>query len=433
MEKEIAILKQQPHKPQFSSNEQSSFSATKLLKKKDNNWHKAKRQKIEIDQHVQLQEADTCDCGSKEFEIISTTTKIVQGLIIKRNNTAYHGRRKKCRSCGKVFIPQIPAEVKGLSFDSNTQTITSFMKFACRFTHPLLHTFFTGFGLQISYGQITNMLQRNSKKLYPAYTYLRTIGIQKSLYLQSDATGTKRKRLVSNEVVNQHLHFLGNRFFSLFKITLKYNAEVMKQLVGRRGMKKVYLSDDASPNGSKLKIKKKQLDWIHEIRHYLKLWPKLKVHRTKAEAAIEQLLNFYHQAKDYKTHPTTEKKIAVRQLFDAITQQRTGFEALDRQLGLTKKKRERLLVFLTYPFVPIDNNQAERDLREAVIIRKISRETKSQAGDRSIERHLSVIQTAKKQGLNAFDTLHGLLTGNLPLTVLTTNFEPNVGYDKLFC
>ena len=72
-------------------------------------------------------------------------------------------------------------------------------------------------------------------------------------------------------------------------------------------------------------------------------------------------------------------------------------------------------------YVPIQNNQAERDLREFVILRKISGETKSLAGDRSIERHLSIIQTARKQGLNVFETLHGLLTNTLPLSVLTAN------------
>jgi len=104
-----------------------------------------------------------------------------------------------------------------------------------------------------------------------------------------------------------------------------------------------------------------------------------------------------------------------------MTTTTTGYEPVDTQLALTRKKRRRLLLFLDYPFVPIQNNQAERDLREFVILRKISGETKSLAGDRSIERHLSIIQTARKQGLNVFETLHGLLTNTLPLSVLTAN------------
>lgn len=422
LKQEIAILKQQPKAPQFATPENSSFSVSKLLKK-DKHWHKSsKKGSIEIDQDVQLPEVNECVCGSVDFTTIQTTTKIVQGMLIKRNNTAYHGKKKKCIQCGKIYKTRIPEDVKGLSFDSNTQSIASFLKFACRFTHPLLHNFFTGFGMQISYGQITEMLSRNSKKLHPSYLHLKHAGIQHNSYLHSDATGTKRKQPTTQEITNQHLHFLGNTFLSLFKITRKYNASVLNQFLGRHGRRKLYISDDGSPNGNKLKVKRKQLCWIHEDRHYLKLSPRLNIHREKLQTVISQLLEFYHLAKRYGENPTAEDKKRLKEMFDIITRQKTGYEALDHQLTLTKRKHNRLLLFLDYPFLPIQNNLAERDLREFVVMRKISGETKSQKGDRSIERHISVIQTARKQGLNVFETLHGLLTGEFSPAVLTTKF-----------
>lgn len=420
LKQEIARLKQQPQKPQFDKQNQS-FSATKLVKKKDKRWHKSERNPIEVDVHVQLPEVDTCVCSSTDFETINTTTKAVQGLVIKRNNTAYHWRKKKCVACGKIFSTQLPKDTKGVSFDSNTQTLASYLKFSCRFTHPLLYTFFTGFGMQISYGELTEIIHRNSRKLHPSYLHLKTVGIQKSRYLQSDATGAKRKQLATGEIVNQHLHFVGNSKLSLFKITKRYNAIVMNSLLGKHGRKKLYVSDDAGANGRKLRNKRKQLCWIHEDRHYLKLSPRLKIHREKVQTIVTQLLEFYHLAKAYGRNPIREEKKKLRNLFDTITKQTTGYNALDKQLVLTRRKRNRLLLFLEYPFLPIHNNQCERDLRELVILRNISGETKSLAGDRSIERHMSIIQTAKKQDLNVFDTLHGLFTGTLPLSVLTAN------------
>jgi len=422
LKQEVARLKQQSKAPQFTSPRNPSFSASKLLKK-DKLWHKSsKKGLIGVDQDIQLPEVDRCICGSVEFTTLQTTVKIVQGMIIKKNNTAYHGKRKQCKSCGKVFTAQIPEDVKGLSFDSSTQSLASYLKFACRFTHPLLHSFFTGFGIQISYGQITEILQRNSKKLHPAYVHLKHDGIKQSGYLHSDATGTKRKQLVTNKIINQHLHFLGNKFLSLFKITLNYNSAVLNQFLGRYGRRKLYVSDDGSPNGGKLKVKRKQLCWIHEDRHYLKLSPRLKIHREKLQTVINQLFEFYHLAKDYGRDPTAGRKKELKDMFDTMTRQKTGYGALDHQLTLTKRKHDRLLLFLDYPFLPIQNNQAEQDVREFVVMRKISGETKSQKGDRSIERHLSIIQTARKQGLNVYETLHGLLTGILSPTVLTAKF-----------
>lgn len=111
----------------------------------------------------------------------------------------------------------------------------------------------------------------------------------------------------------------------------------------------------------------------------------------------------------------------LQQQFDYIVTTKTGYDALDYRLWLTKRKKRRLLLFLNDPVIPIHNNQAERDLRPAVIIRKISRETKSLAGNKSLERHLSVIHTAQKQQLNVLQTLHGLLTNTISPFVLTTH------------
>jgi Transposase IS66 family len=420
LKQEIARLKKQPRKPQFSA---TSYAAPKQREKEKKQWKKGTRGKIEIDQDVQLPEVEKCACGSTEFTTIATTTKVVQGLVIKRNNTAYHGRSKTCISCGKVYSTSIPEDVKGVSFDQTTQSLVSFLKFNGRFTQPLLYRFFHEFGVQISYGEIQHILERNSKKLHGAYLHIRRKGLYKSRYLQSDATGAKRRQKASHQIAHQFLHIIGNLKFSLFKITKKYNSSITNQLLGKHGRRKIYLSDDASPNGKLLNIIRKQLCLVHEIRHYRKLSPRYNIQRKKQQEVLTKWQEFYHVAKEYGHDPTQEKKDAIRNLFDQITTQTTGYEPLDRQLALTRKKRKKVLLFLDYPIVPIHNNQAERDLREFVIMRKISGETKSQHGDRSIERHLSVIQTAKKQGLPVFQTLHGLLTNTLPLSVLTANIS----------
>jgi hypothetical protein len=207
---------------------------------------------------------------------------------------------------------QIPEEIKGLSFDSDLQSLVSLFKFYGRYTHPLLHDFLRMFGIQISYGQITEILVRNSNRLHPAYLHLKTVGIQKARYLHSDATGTKRKQLLTQKILRQHLHFLGNPYLSLFKITLKYNSKALNDFLGRRGWKKLYVSDDGSPNGRKLKNKRKQLCWIHEIGHYVDLSPRLKIYRQALDSVLLQLKKFYHLAKGYGRDPAADKKQELR-------------------------------------------------------------------------------------------------------------------------
>ncbi len=420
---EIARLKGQPKKPQFNSEVQKNFGVSKLLKV-GRKWHKGvKLGTLPIDSHVNLPEETICSCGSSNFKSLRTHTKLIQGMLFKRNNVSYHGRDKQCLNCGKIYRSQIPGEIKGISFDPNLASLLSYFKYACRMTHPLLKRMLTGFGIQISDGEINHLLLKNGHNLNPTYQHLKKIGFRQSQYLQSDSTGAKRKDKQTGKIKNQYVQVVSNKLLSVFAITRHYNIKTLSNLLTKKGRDKPFISDDGSPNGDGLRCIAKQLCFVHEIRHYQKLFPFFNPNQKLQEKILSQWSSFYHLAKKYGRDPTEEKRQAIEISFAQITSQVTGYDLLDKQLKLTRKKRSRLLTFLDYPFLPIHNNQCEQDLREFVIQRKISGETKSVAGDRSLERHLSIIQTAQKQGLDIYATLHGLLTGQLSPSILTVNIS----------
>lgn len=421
---EIARLKGQPKNPRFTTaDKQSSHGVTGLLKEKQI-WHKSSKGKLAIDREEQLPEVDHCACGSREFRTLRTTTKVVQGIVFQRNNIAYHGRQKQCSNCGKRYKSILPKELKGVSFDPNMKSLLSYLKFACRMTYPLLYRMLTGIGIQISNGEINEILLGNGDALAGVQKHLRTVGFKKSSYLQSDASGAKRKEKTTGKISNQYIQVISNKLLSVFSITKHYNAKTLNGLLGKNGQKKPFVSDDGSPNGECLNCRNKQLCWVHEIRHYQKLFPFFNPYQILQQMILTQWKGFYHLAKQYGESPPETREVKrqeIQTMFDQITSQTTGYDLLDKQLTLTKKKKERLLFFLDHPELPIHNNQCEQDIRQFVIIRKISGETKSVRGDRSIERHLSIIQTAQKQRLDVYQTLHGLLTGTLSPAILTAN------------
>lgn len=424
-EAEVARLKGQPKKPSFApTNQNQSTSVTSLLKE-NRSWHKSsKRGKISVDRQEQLPEVDACSCGSTSFVTIRTTKKIVQGIIFKRDNVLHAGRVKQCNNCGKRYRSIIPAQVKGISFSPSFSSFLSFWHYGCRVTMPLLLRTMTGIGIQISSGQVSNLLLRNGDDLSETDHHLRTTGMAKSFYLQSDASGAKRKEKKTGKITKQYIQVISNKLLSIFSITKYYNAKTLNRLLGKNGRKKPFVSDDGSPNGECLRCKDKQLCWVHEIRHYKKLFPFFNHYQTLQQKTLVQWQEFYHLAKHYGETPPEQqekKKIEIQALFDQITSQVTGYDLLDKQLKLTMKKKGRLLLFLDHPGLPIHNNQCEQDIRPFVIIRKISGGTKSYRGDKSLARHLSVIQTAQKQGLDVYRTLHGLLTGTLTPAILTAN------------
>lgn len=105
--------------------------------------------------------------------------------------------------------------------------------------------------------------------------------------------------------------------------------------------------------------------------------PLLEYHRLKLHGFLKEIWEFYERLKEYKKNPDMRQKEFLEQRFDELFSRKTGYEELDKRIELTKAKRERLLLVLTYPQIPLHNNPAEIALREFVLKRKISYGTRS--------------------------------------------------------
>ncbi|RJS74724.1 hypothetical protein CW714_01170 [Methanophagales archaeon] len=63
---------------------------------------------------------------------------------------------------------------------------------------------------------------------------------------------------------------------------------------------------------------------------------------------------------------------------------------MDKRIELTMEKKNRLLLVLEYPQIPLHNNPAEIALRELVVKRKISIGTRSEDGRVAWENMMSL-------------------------------------------
>jgi hypothetical protein len=58
-----------------------------------------------------------------------------------------------------------------------------------------------------------------------------------------------------------------------------------------------------------------------------------------------------------------------------------GYSEIDQRLDITWSNRDRLFQFLNYPYVPLHNKESEIAVREPVIKRKTSYDTRSESGE----------------------------------------------------
>ena len=158
------------------------------------------------------------------------------------------------------------------------------------------------------------------------------------------------------------------------------------------------VSDDA-PNFVDL-VRNHQLCWVHEIRKYKLCEVFKRIESETLEKLVTEWRAFYGLLLEFKEKRTRELRVKVREEFRRICSIRTLVKPLDDQLKRTWENREGLLLCLKYPQLPLHNNQAERDIRERVIKRKISLQNRSLKGMQSWDLMLSLASTCRKINLS---------------------------------
>jgi hypothetical protein len=163
----------------------------------------------------------------------------------------------------------------------------------------------------------------------------------------------------------------------------------------------ILLTDDAPQFGH---ITRHQaLCWIHEGRAYKKLTPFVLYHQTLLANFLKQFWNYYHQLQDYRDAPDPTMANSLRQRFDQLFSTVSGYDQLDKRIAKTLVKKERLLLVLDYPHLPLHNNPAELGVRQRVRKRNISFGPRSADGVAAWDTFMTLTETAKKLGVSFYE------------------------------
>jgi len=162
-----------------------------------------------------------------------------------------------------------------------------------------------------------------------------------------------------------------------------------------------YLMTDDAPQFNRLALFN-LLCWIHEGRHYKKLNPLSVMNRQILGEFLEQFWNYYDALLTYKKTPSQEMATRLAVQFDCLFETKTGYDALDERIQLTQAKKQKLLLVLQCPFLPVHNNGSELGTRAQARIRDINFQTVSANGTRAKDTFCTLVQTARKLGVNFY-------------------------------
>ena len=145
------------------------------------------------------------------------------------------------------------------------------------------------------------------------------------------------------------------------------------------------------------------LCWIHDGRNYKKLRPIVPYHQEKLEAFLDRYWDYYAKLSEFKIKPHAEVAEQLAAEFDQLFSTETKYEQLDERISKTREKKENMLLVLTMPEIPLHNNAAELAARAKVRKRDVSLQTVTDKGTKANDTFMTIVQTAKKLGVSAYD------------------------------
>jgi len=148
------------------------------------------------------------------------------------------------------------------------------------------------------------------------------------------------------------------------------------------------------------------LCWVHAERLIHTLLPMNEAHKKAVEGVRDQIWDLYRQLKAYKQSPCAQQAVNLSKTFDKLFQQKTSYVTLNQSLNRLNKLKDKLLLVLKRPDIPIHTNGSESDIRDYVKKRKVSGGTRSDLGQKCRDTFVSLKKTCRKLGVSFWEYLH---------------------------
>ena len=210
-------------------------------------------------------------------------------------------------------------------------------------------------------------------------------------------------------------------------VTLKQKPQIYKHIREALALAYYYEQNDFGPieilisdNAPEYNLiaEEHALCWIHDVRNYKKLTAYLPENQQILEDFLTQYWSFYQLLLDFQENHAKEKISYIENEFDRIFTTETDYYALNERINKTFDKKEELLKVLKYPYIPLHNNLAELAARYKVRKRDISLHNTSQDGLLVLDAAMSIIDTARKLGINIYQYLTDRIKGSFEMTSL---------------
>lgn len=351
-----------------------------------------------------LKPGECPNCQSKAFfeEVISTEIRqVVELPEVTPQITQYNIHTCQCNCCGKHVKASIPPEAQ-YGFGPRLMGFITSLTGEFRLSKRQVTALVGKMGIRICSGTVCKIHERASEILKGPYDEIREYTLRQH-HLNADESSWKT-------LAEKRWLWIGHgRDSVFFKIKASRSAQAFREVFGTF---KGGLTTDRY-GGYNCHEGPQQLCWSHADRDFEKIASRDGFDKLIGEKLLEcktTIFDLWHQFKDgYIAREELIRKIEAGPKEDVKVLLKAGVIHEESQ-NKTKatctdflNRFDMLWVFVYMDGVEPTNNTAERGLRHGVIWRKLSHGSQSEAGERFVERVMTVSMTLKLQAKNTFD------------------------------
>jgi hypothetical protein len=398
---------------------------------------------------------------------------IVQELVLRAEVIRYRRERWQLPDGSSRLAPLPPDVIPGDHFGPVLQSFVLDQSHGQRVTQPLLLTQLRRLGIDISAGQVHNILTQDKEPFHQEKAEVLQAGLLVSPYIGVDDTGARHRGhngsclLIGNDrfayfhssdsksrlnflqaLRQPHTDYVINEMARAYWAEQQLSQAVTVALggddqafadaaawqahltaAGVTGERHVRIATEGALLGSLiehgvspalvvLSDGAPQFDvlvhascWLHAERPLARMVPYNEQHRQAIEGVRRRIWELYQELKAYREKPSPSQKAGLEARFDALCAWRTGYPSIDGVLKEMRDHKADLLRVLSRPEVPLHNNTSERHIREYVTRRKVSGGTRSDEGRRCRDTFTSLKKTCRCLGVNFWEYLQDRLLG----------------------
>lgn len=390
---ELEELVKEKSKPSFVKEDVKE--EPKITGQKEGHKGYSRRIPERIDEIKPLDSEECKYCGEKLSGIQNVRARTITDIEVKVINTQYiiHGRY--CKNCGRIVEPDVNDALPNARFSLKLMLFIMLMKIGIRIPSNKITEFFGILGLEISDGEVYNILNR-LKEAFGNYYETLVKRMQEAATKHIDETSWR----INGQ--NNWLWIFVNKEVALYVVEKQRSSEVPIEVLGNQKDKFVTTDRHSAYN---VLVEKtgclQQVCWTHLIRNS----KDLSEHYREAKYIHKRMKYIYRKAKERKT--SKEKLLHWIDLF--ASRAYTSKEVFRFVKSICRNHREDLFRFVDNPEINPSNNLAEQWLRPAVVIRKVSGGSRSENGAETTAKLLSVMQTIKMQEGNIIENMANLL------------------------